>query len=197
MPRIKWGEESGTGTGGGKRDGSDIGKGEESGEKKRDRSDIGKIVGANDARATDEQPDGFNAPGNNMVKTATNFFDNANPVGGNNLLTAALQHVDDNPDNDRRTDFAHDFRNRNYLTTAFISTTGTPVSVVTLKTFDNLDGIVGVAQYNTTVGTGHLIRQSATLIDNLRRGLSDAGQRRQRRHDERESPSTATPGSTP
>ena len=104
-----------------------------------------------------------------MVKTATSIFDNGNPVGGNNLLTTAVEHVNSNPDNDRRTDFAHDFRNRNYLTTAFISTIGPPVSVVTLKTFDNLDGVTGVAQYNTTVGTGHLIRQSATLIDNLRR----------------------------
>ena len=127
-------------------------------------------VGTNDAGATDEQPDGFNVPGNNMVKTATSIFDNGNPVGGNNLLTTAVEHVDSNPDNDRRTDFAHDFRNRNYLTTAFISTIGPPVSVVTLKTFDNLDGVTGVAQYNTIVGTGHLIRKSATLIDNLRRG---------------------------
>ena len=69
-------------------------------------------VGTNDAGATDENPDGFNAPGNNMVKTATSLFDNANPVGGNNLLTTALQHVNDNPDNDRRTDFGYDFRNR-------------------------------------------------------------------------------------
>ena len=105
-----------------------------------------------------------------MVLTATTIFDNGNPVGGNNLLTTAVEHVDSNPDNDRRTDFAHDFRNRNYLTTAFISTIGPPVSVVTLKTFDNLDGVTGVAQYNTIVGTGHLIRKSATLIDNLRRG---------------------------
>ena len=126
-------------------------------------------VGTNDAGATDEQPDGYNVPGNNMVKTATSIFDNGNPIGGNDLLTTAVEHVDSNPDNDRRTDFAHDFRNRNYLTTAFISTTGTPVSVVTLKTFDNLDGVTAVAQYNTTVGTGHLIRSSATLLDNLRR----------------------------
>ena len=142
-------------------------------------------VGTNDSGATDEQPDGFNVPGNNMVKTATSIFDNANPVGGNNLLTTAVEHVNSNPDNDRRTDFAHDFRNRNYLTTAFISTIGTPVSVVTLKTFDNLDGVTGVAQYNTTVGTGHLIRKSATLHRQPPPRLPDAGLRCQRRHDQR------------
>ena len=68
---------------------------------------VATYVGTNDAGTTDEQPDGFKAPGNNMVRTVTNEFDNGNPIGGNNLLTSVTRHIDMS-DNDRLTEFAYD-----------------------------------------------------------------------------------------
>jgi len=127
-------------------------------------------VGTDDVGATDEAPDGFNVPGNNMVKVQTNIYDNGDPVGGNGLLTTAIQHIDGTMANDRRTDYGYDFRNRQTTLTAYIVPTGTISLVETLNTYDNLNRIVQVDQYDsTTLAAANRIRESQTLYDNLGR----------------------------
>ena len=99
----------------------------------------------------------------------TSIYDGGNPVGGDNLLTTLYQQVDGTSANDRRTDYGYDFRDRQTSTTAYIVTIGTPRSVVTVNTYDNLDRVIQVDQYDTTVADASRIRESQTLFDNLGR----------------------------
>jgi hypothetical protein len=127
------------------------------------------FVGTEDQGATDEAPDGFGAPGNNMKNTVSNFFDDGNPAGGNNLLTSTVRHIDGT--NDYRDDFYYDFRNRRNGTTNWINKlTGT--FVFTANTLDNNGNVTMVRQFDSTTDTTHitaLIRQSTTAFDNLGR----------------------------
>ena len=126
-------------------------------------------VGTDDVGATDAAPDGGGVPGNNMVNVTTNVYDGGNPVGGDGLVTTTIQHIDGTTANDRQTAFAYDFRDRQTTVTAYIVPTGTVVSVVTVNMIDNLDRVVQVDQYNTTVANANRIRESQTLYDNLGR----------------------------
>jgi YD repeat-containing protein len=126
-------------------------------------------VGTSDVGATDEAPDGFSAPGNNMVAVQTSIYDGGDPVGGDGLLTTVLLPVDGISANDRRTDYGYDFRDRQTSATAYIVPVGTVRSVITVNTYDNLDRVIQVDQYDTTVTDGTRIRESQTLFDNLGR----------------------------
>ena len=126
-------------------------------------------VGTDDVGATDAVPDGSVVPGNNMVNVQTNVYDGGNPVGGDGLLTTTIQHIDGTTTNDRQTAYGYDFRDRQTSVTAYIVPTGTVLSVVTVDMIDNLDRIVQVDQYNTTVASANRIRESQTLYDNLGR----------------------------
>ena len=96
-------------------------------------------VGTNDFGATDEAPDGFGVPGNNMLNTQTNFYDNGDPVGGDGLVTSIIQHIDGTTANDRQTGYGYDFRDRLTTTTAFIVPTGTVLLGGAVNMLDNLD----------------------------------------------------------
>ena len=76
-----------------------------------------------------------------MQNTVTNVFDNGDLVGGNNLLTSTIQHIDFTTANYRLTTFAYDFRNRRTTATQYIVPTGTVSAIVTLNTLDNLDRV--------------------------------------------------------
>ena len=125
-------------------------------------------VGTNDAGATDESPDGFSAPGNNMQNTVTNVFDNGNPVGGNSLLTSTIRHIDFTTVNDRLTTFGYDFRNRRTTTTEYFNPTFA-YCTITVNTLDNLGRVTQTQQYNTSVAGANLIRQRNAFIDWLGR----------------------------
>jgi RHS repeat-associated protein len=127
------------------------------------------FVGTEDNGATDEAPDGFGAPGNNMKNTVSNIFDDGDPVGGNNLLTSTIRHIDGT--NDYQDDFYHDFRNRRTGITNWINYS-TPTFVFTSNTLDNNGNVTMVRQFDSTTDTTDitaLIRQSTTAFDNLRR----------------------------
>jgi hypothetical protein len=128
-------------------------------------------AGTNDAGATDEAPDGFSAPGNNMQNTVTNVFDNGDPVGGNNLLTSTIQHIDFTAANDWLSQYAYDFRNRRTTTTAFTvpDSTNFGSSIVTFNILDNLGRVTQTRQYNTSMISTNLIRQRYLLFDWLGR----------------------------
>ncbi|MCB1087499.1 MAG: RHS repeat-associated core domain-containing protein, partial [Verrucomicrobiae bacterium] len=68
-------------------------------------------MGTDDAGATDSDPTGGSATGNNMVVVTVNEFDD-DTDGGNGNLTATIRPVDGNSASDRREDFDYDFRDR-------------------------------------------------------------------------------------
>ncbi|OYV87544.1 MAG: hypothetical protein B7Z73_09930, partial [Planctomycetia bacterium 21-64-5] len=68
-------------------------------------------VGTNDDGATDNDPSGGGAPGNNMVAVTMNQYDGG-ASGGNGNFTLRTKPVDSNSANDRKTAFAYDWRNR-------------------------------------------------------------------------------------
>ncbi|HEV2968550.1 MAG TPA: RHS repeat domain-containing protein, partial [Pirellulales bacterium] len=125
-------------------------------------------VGTDDACATDNDPTGGGAMGNNMVIVTGNVYDNGNP-GGDGNLTQQTDYVDATGSNDHITTFVYDFRDRLTQTTQVLVSTGTVVSVITVNTYDNLDRVTLVQQYNTSIATANLIRQSGTAYDNLGR----------------------------
>ncbi len=131
-------------------------------------------VGTDDSGATDEAPDGVGAPGNNMRNTATNIYDNSDtmaPVGGDNLLTSVVRHIDFTPDNDYRSDFYHDFRHRRTGTVEWIDVSQGKF-LFTSQTFDNNDNVTQVQQFNSTTDTTDttaIVRQSGTSFDYLQR----------------------------
>jgi hypothetical protein len=131
-------------------------------------------VGTNDAGATDEAPDGVGAPGNNMQKTVTNIIDGGNPVGGDNLVTSIIHHIDDSTANDYQSDFFHDYRNRRTCTREWIKNTpGMPVKYLfTSQTLDNNSNVTQVQQFDSTMDTTDstaLVRQSNVFYDYLQR----------------------------
>jgi hypothetical protein len=66
-------------------------------------------VGTNDTGATDSDPTGGGASGNNMVVVTENQFDNG-ADGGDSNLTRVTQHVDGSTT--RVTTMLYDWRNR-------------------------------------------------------------------------------------
>ncbi len=119
---------------------------------------IGTWVGTNDARATDADPTGAGASGNNMVVVSAKQYDNGS-AGGDGNLTRLTQFVDSNSANDRVTLFEFDFRNRQ-------TTIDGEVDFYQVTTFDNLDRAVKIQRYDSVAPpTGTLILQSETLYD--------------------------------
>jgi YD repeat-containing protein len=70
-----------------------------------------KWIGTNDTGATNTDPTGGGATGNNLVKVATHVYDNG-ADGGNGNLTSVIRPVDGNSANDRTETFTYDFRDR-------------------------------------------------------------------------------------
>ncbi len=126
---------------------------------------ISVYVGTQDAGATDAAPDAGGSAPNNMKLVTTNIFDLGNPIGGNNWLTRVVRSIDGT--HDYSTDFGYDFRNRRIETTAWI--VNGSVSVITLDTLDNNGNAIETQQYNSSVASANLIRQSKSPVDWLGR----------------------------
>lgn len=119
---------------------------------------VGTWVGTNDARATDGDPSGGGAAGNNMVIIRSNQYDGGGD-GGDGNLTQVTQFVDGTGLNDRVTLYGYDFRNRRI-------TIDGEIDFYQATTFDNLDRAVKLQRYDT-VGppTGALIAQNESFFD--------------------------------
>ena len=119
---------------------------------------IGTWVGTNDTWATDSDPSGGGASGNNMVVVTANQYDGGS-AGGDGNLTRLTHFVDADSANDRVTLFEYDFRNRR-------TTIDGEVDFYQVTTFDNLDRAVKIQRYDSVAPpTGTLILQSETLYD--------------------------------
>ncbi|HEX3655331.1 MAG TPA: hypothetical protein VHV55_05985, partial [Pirellulales bacterium] len=112
-------------------------------------------VGTNDNGATDEDPTGGGAGGNNMVCTQANVYDGGG-VGDSNV-TQSTVYVDSTSTNDRVTNYGYDWRNRR------TSVTG-PLGFYQENTYDDANRVIQTDQRNTSAG-GTLLARSQTLYD--------------------------------
>jgi RHS repeat-associated protein len=115
-------------------------------------------VGTNDTGATESDPTGGGASGNNMVLVTEHEYDSGS-AGANGNLTKTTQYVDGSTT--RVTNFGYDWRDRQ------ISIDG-EVDFYQENTFDNLDRVTKVERKNTT-SSGNLIARSETFFDDLGR----------------------------
>ncbi|HUY92555.1 MAG TPA: hypothetical protein VMV10_27700 [Pirellulales bacterium] len=113
-------------------------------------------VGTNDTGATDSDPTGGGAAGNNMVAVQVNQYDGG-ASGGDGSLTQQTLPVDSNAANDRITAFQYDWRDRQVRITL-------PQDSYQVNTYDTLNRVVQVDNYSQA--TNNLIRRSATNYDN-------------------------------
>jgi YD repeat-containing protein len=125
---------------------------------------VSQWVGTDDTGATDSDPTGGGATGNNMVAVALLEYDHGT-AGGDGNLTEETLPVDATSGNDRITTYAYDFRDRRDTTT---QTDGTTVWI-TKATYDNLDRVTASVRYHTSVSNANRIAQSRTFFDALGR----------------------------
>ena len=116
---------------------------------------IETYIGADDTGATDADPTGGNAPGNNMVRVAGYQYD------GSGNLTQATQYVD--AGTTRTTTYGYDWRNRRVTTT----TSDGATTYITQDTLDNLGRATRTDRYRGSIATGNLIARSTTSFDDL------------------------------
>ena len=114
-----------------------------------------KWIGTNDNGATNTDPSGAGAPGNNMVKVEANQYDN-NAAGGNGTLTQTTQYQD--ATTTRVTIYQYDFRNRQTVIDG-------EIDFYQVNTYDNLDRVTQVDRRNTS-SSGNLIARTVTNYDN-------------------------------
>ena len=119
---------------------------------------IGIYIGTDDAGATDTDPTGGGALGNNMVIDTGNEYDNI-VAGGDNNLTAQLQYVDSSTS--RVTQFFFDWRDRR-------TDTDGEMDFYQKDYFDNLNRVIMSDRYNTTL-SGNLIARSIFHFDDQSR----------------------------
>lgn len=138
-------------------------------------------LGTNDAGATDSDPSGGGATGNNMKAVTVNTYDvNAYGSGDSSLdglLTKVTSRVDDNASNDRIVEYVYDWRDRPVATT---TTDGTN-TYQAVSTYDNLNQVTE----STTIRAGTpdvLIAKSEAFYDDRGRvyesrrwGVDDSG----------------------
>jgi RHS repeat-associated protein len=116
---------------------------------------ISTWTGTNDNGATDDDPTGGGAPGNNMVEVTGMVYDGGSD-GGDDNLTRETEHVD--ASTTRVTDFEYDFRNRRIVTAG-------EEDFYQELTYDNLDQVIRTDRRDTN-GGGNLISRSETKFDN-------------------------------
>jgi hypothetical protein len=109
-------------------------------------------VGTNDTGATDSDPTGGGASGNNMVLVTEREYDSG-AGGGDGNLSKETENVDSNATNNRVTTFGYDWRNRQ---TAIDG----EVDFYEEDVLDNLDRVTRVDRRNTSAA-GNLIARSA------------------------------------
>jgi len=115
-------------------------------------------VGTNDDGATDSDPTGGGAPGNNMVKVTSHQYDNG-LTGGDDNLTETSQYVD--ASTVRVTNFIFDWRDRQ-------TDIQGEIDFYQKTCFDNMDRAVQVDRHNTSLA-GNLIGRTVTNFDDLSR----------------------------
>lgn len=125
-------------------------------------------MGTNDLGATDADPAGDGATGNNMVRVTTNIYDGG-VDGGNGNLTAVVRPVDGDSANDRSEFFDYDFRDR---LIGGSNSDGT-ITYLTRRTLDNLGQVTQTDSYHTSVASGNLTARSKTWFDVRRRNYKD------------------------
>src|SRR5262249_8357704 len=111
-------------------------------------------VGTNDTGATDSDPSGGGATGNNMVQVTANQHDYGQ-AGGDNNLTQTTQYVDGSTT--RVTTFLFRWRNRR-------TDTDGEVDFYEQVCYDNLDRVIRSDRRDTTAN-GNLIARSTTAYD--------------------------------
>lgn len=115
-------------------------------------------VGTDDTGATDSDPSGSSAVGNNMVKVQVNVYDEGVAGGDGNLTVRTLY---EKATATRATTYGYDFRNRR------IRTEG-ELDVYEEKDYDNLNRVTNVDRWDNA-DKDHLIASRETLYDSLNR----------------------------
>ncbi len=121
-------------------------------------------VGTNDNGATNADPSGGGAAGNNMKQVLANEYDGGQAGGDGNLTKQTLK-VDDVAANNRVAEFSYDFRNRLDETKSGDGTTDFFVK----NTYDNTDRITEVTRYHTSVVDANRTGLSKTFWDDQNR----------------------------
>ena len=119
---------------------------------------IKTFIGTDDTGATNQDPTGGGAVGNNMVQVTELEYDGGT-AGGDNNLTKQTQYA--SASDTRITSFTYDWRNRN-------TDTDGEIDHFQKKYYDNLNRITKTELYNTT-SAGNLIERSETKFDDLSR----------------------------
>jgi YD repeat-containing protein len=127
-----------------------------------------KWIGTNDTGATNTDPTGGGATGNNLVKVATHVYDNG-ADGGNGNLTSVIRPVDGNSANDRTETFTYDFRDR---LTGGSRSDGTN-TYLDRFTLDNRGNTTQTDAYHTSVAAANLTARSKTFFDARGRDYKD------------------------
>lgn len=117
---------------------------------------VSTYVGTNDAGATNSDPTGGGATGNNMVLVSASEYDSG-VHGGDGNLTKRTLPVDSNTANDRVTLYSYDWRNR-------LTSIDGEIDFYEERVYDNLGHVTRVDQRNTT-SSGNLVARSETLFD--------------------------------
>lgn len=117
-------------------------------------------IGTNDTGATNTDPTGAGASGNNMVLVTTNVYDGGTD-GGNGNLTSVVRPVDSSSANDRSESLEYDFRDRLIGETR---SDGTNTFLVRY-TLDNLGQATQVDSYHTSVTAANLTARSKAYFD--------------------------------
>lgn len=115
-------------------------------------------VGTDDTGATNSDPSGGGAAGNNMVEVVGNQYDGGT-AGGDGNLTQVMQYQD--ASTTRVTSYGYDFRNRKVYTDGEIDFYET-------YSYDNLNRLLQTDRQDTT-SSGNLITRNATNYDPLGR----------------------------
>lgn len=125
-------------------------------------SSLGEIletwVGTNDTGATNSDPSGGGASGNNMKQIDENVYDNGADKGDRNL-TRVTRYVNDSIS--RVTEYGYDWRNRQ------VNTAG-EIGFYQSQIYDNQNRVLQVNRYDTD-SSGNLIARSETKYDDLGR----------------------------
>jgi YD repeat-containing protein len=125
---------------------------------------VSQWVGTDDTGATDSDPTGGGATGNNMVAVQVLEYDD-DEAGGDGNLTQQILPVDDTSGNDRITLYGYDYRDRRETTTQTDGTT----TWIAKATYDNLNRVTASVRYHTAVDDDNRLAQSRTYFDALGR----------------------------
>lgn len=117
-------------------------------------------IGTNDTGATDDDPTGGGATGNNMVLVTENAYDGGSD-GGNGNLTSIVRPVDSNSANDREDNFDYDFRDR----LLGESRSDGANTFLVRYTLDNVGLTTQTDSYHTSVSSGNLTARSVAYYD--------------------------------